>query len=60
MQLPDWSVWVQLPAPSQASVVHERPSLVQLVEVERLVQAVVLEFLSHAWHSFTGLSSPLL
>jgi hypothetical protein len=40
--------------------VHERPSLVQLVEVERFVQAVVLTLVSHAWHSLEGFCVPWL
>jgi hypothetical protein len=51
---------VQEPAPSQASVVQERPSLVQLVEVERFVQAVMLTLVSQAWHWFAGFCVPLL
>jgi hypothetical protein len=59
-QLPDWSVCVHDPAPLHVSVVHERPSVVQLVELDKLVHAVVLTLLSHDWHSFRGLSVPLL
>jgi hypothetical protein len=59
-QLPDWSVCAHAPAPSQASAVHERPSLVQLVDVERFDHAVMLTLVSHAWHSFDGLTVPLL
>jgi hypothetical protein len=53
-------VWVQVPAPLHVSVVHERRSLVQLVELERFVQAVVLTLELQDWHSFSGLSVPLL
>jgi hypothetical protein len=55
-QLPDASVCVQVPAPSQRSFVHERPSLVHVVLLERLVQADVEVDDAHHWQPFTGLT----
>jgi len=42
------------------SAVHDRPSVVQLVELERFVQAVLVMLVSQAWHSFVGFHVPLL
>jgi hypothetical protein len=53
-QLPDWSVCVQVPAPSQRSFVHERPSLVHAVVFERFVHADVEVDDEHRWQLFSG------
>jgi hypothetical protein len=50
----DWSVWVQVPEPLHRSSVHERPSLVHAVELERLVHAEVDVLVAHHWHPFVG------
>ncbi len=55
-QLPDWSVCVQVPAPSQRSFVQERPSLVHAVLLERLVHAEVDVDDAHHWHVLVGLA----
>ena len=52
-----WSVCLHVPAPSQKSSVHERPSLVQPVELDRLVQVLVDVAEAHHWHPFAGLAA---
>jgi hypothetical protein len=54
------SVCLQEPAPSQASVVHESPSVVQLVPLLKLLQPFAFTLGWHDWHSLSGLSVPLL
>ena len=50
------SVCAQVPAPLQRSLVHERPSLVHAVALERFVQADVDVVDAHHWHPFVGLT----
>jgi hypothetical protein len=60
MQLFACSVCLQVPAPSHASLVHENPSVVQLVPLPKLLQPFAFTLGWHDWHSLSGLRVPLL